>query len=69
MLIRTDSKSELSAITNQDSNWIAQEIRELINNSPKLYLFSWVKAHNGELYNEIVDGLAKKATTKTEVDF
>lgn len=64
-VIRSDSKAALMAISSKKSYEEVKKIYEL--QDPDIQL-QWVKAHNGEVLNERVDGLAKQATHKENID-
>lgn len=59
-MVAVDSKSALMSIRGDRSTTLLEEIRGLIRKTGAM--FTWVKAHNGALYNEWVDALAKSAT-------
>lgn len=67
-LIKSDSTSALQAINSFKRTKETEEIRYLLKHTDKKFYFRWVKAHAGELYNEIVDQLAKEATNKDNID-
>ena len=66
IIIRTDSLSSLKLLEDPDCVHpigvkIQKKLYELHNKTIK---FEHVKAHNGDIGNEIVDSLAKSATSK-----
>lgn len=67
--IRTDSMSALQALSVPSGNPLIIALRQKIKNSNLKINFTWVQAHVGEHFNEIVDTLAKEATRKEYIDF
>ena len=67
--IFVDSQSALRVLRNDfiESRIALQTITALNNLGHGVRLF-WVKAHNGNFYNEMADDLAKRATEKLGVD-
>ena len=62
-LICSDSLSGLLALSNTEhTNFLVQEIQQLLIKSQKSFFFMWVKGHSGVLGNENADRLAKNAT-------
>lgn len=74
VIILTDSKSVLESILNfseTQSPIISSIILKLVSLQEQQNIkvkFIWIKAHSGLVYNEIVDKMAKEATSKTNLD-
>lgn len=69
MHIHSDSKAVLSAIANEKTdNSIIKDIYELIWSKDLKIYFHWVKAHTGNIKNELADSLAKNALQRETID-
>ena len=68
--IYTDSQYVVNGITKWIKNWIKRDRKDIKNLELWMELYgltlgknikwNWIKAHNGDIYNERVDELAKK---------
>ncbi|KMQ82197.1 non-ltr retrotransposon cats, partial [Lasius niger] len=68
--IFTDSMSSLMALRSLDiKSVLAEEVKDFVRKHGLEVHFHWVKAHAGIKFNELVDGYAKQATTKVDIDY